>query len=170
MNYINAGKRDILIFPQFKEIDKIQAIRNKYDELANIIPPHITLAFPFALPISNKELENQLKSVLNKYNKINIKCHGITFVKDEAINKYYIFLNIKQGNEIIKLIHNDIYEQVLKIPKPINYIPHITLGCIDKIDQNIKLDEAFQTEVDSVIVESIGKNEESIMEFKVDLK
>ena len=36
MNYINKGKRDILIFPKFKNIDKIQEIRKKYDELAEI--------------------------------------------------------------------------------------------------------------------------------------
>ena len=47
MNYINKGKRDILIFPKFKNIDKIQEIREKYDELAEILPAHITLAFPF---------------------------------------------------------------------------------------------------------------------------
>ena len=67
MNYINAGKRDILIFPSFKGIEKIQTIRNKYDELANIIPPHITLAFPFDLPISNEKLKEELVQILRKY-------------------------------------------------------------------------------------------------------
>ncbi len=132
MNYINAGKRDILIFPKFKEIEKIQAIRNKYDELANIIPPHITIAFPFNLSISNEELKEQLKQILCRY-------------------------------------HNDIYEKVLKIPSPSNYIPHITLGTIDEIDTNIDLKETFETTVDNVIVECIGENEESIIEFKIEL-
>lgn len=85
MNYINAGKRDILIFPKFKEIEKIQEIRNRYDELASIIPPHITL------------------------------------------------------------------------------------GTIDEIDANIDLKETFETIVDNIIVESIGENEESIIEFKIEL-
>ena len=55
MNYINKGKRDILIFPKFDNIEEIQKIRKKYDELYSIIPPHITLAFPFksALQINN---------------------------------------------------------------------------------------------------------------------
>ena len=35
MNYINKGKRDILIFPKFNNINKIQSIREKYDELFN---------------------------------------------------------------------------------------------------------------------------------------
>ena len=53
MNYINKGKRAILIFPKFKNIDKIQEIRKKYDELAEILLAHITLAFPFENVISN---------------------------------------------------------------------------------------------------------------------
>lgn len=39
----NQNKRSILIFPKFKNINKIQSIRNKYDRLANFISPHITL-------------------------------------------------------------------------------------------------------------------------------
>ncbi len=169
MNYINAGKRDILIFPKFKEIEKIQAIRNKYDELANIIPPHITLAFPFNLSISNEELKEQLEQILCRYGKVDIACKGISFLKDEKINKYYIFLNIIEGIKTINDIHNDIYEKVLKIPSPSNYIPHITLGTIDEIDTNIDLEETFETTVDNVIVEYIGESEESIIEFKIEL-
>lgn len=43
MNYINKGKRDILIFPKFENVKKIQNIRKKYDELYDLIEPHITL-------------------------------------------------------------------------------------------------------------------------------
>lgn len=53
MNDINKGKRDILIFPKFKNIDKIQEIREKYDELAEILPAHITIVFLFENEISN---------------------------------------------------------------------------------------------------------------------
>ena len=60
MNYVNKGKRDILIFPKFKNIEKIQLIREKYDELAQILPPHITLAFPFESDISNEKLKEEI--------------------------------------------------------------------------------------------------------------
>ena len=59
--YINKGKRDILIFPKFKNINKIQELRNKYDPLANLIAPHITIVFPFSDNISNEELIKRLK-------------------------------------------------------------------------------------------------------------
>lgn len=41
--FINKGKRDILIFPKFENINRIQEYRNKYDPLTNLIAPHITL-------------------------------------------------------------------------------------------------------------------------------
>ena len=63
MNYINKGKRDILIFPKFKNINNIQEIRKKYDELFDKIMPHITLAFPFDKDISNEQLKYQLKKI-----------------------------------------------------------------------------------------------------------
>lgn len=39
----NIGKRDILIFPKFQNLYLIQEIRKKYDRLANLVEPHITL-------------------------------------------------------------------------------------------------------------------------------
>ena len=53
--YNNIGKRDILIFPKFNNMDIINNIRNKYDRLANLINPHITLAFPFKIEMSDEE-------------------------------------------------------------------------------------------------------------------
>ena len=76
MNYINEGKRDILIIPKFDNIHKIQMIREKYDELFDIIEPHITLAFPFRSNISNEELKhtnlkiNSLMSNFSYHSKI----------------------------------------------------------------------------------------------------
>ena len=85
MNYINEGKRDILIIPKFNNIYKIQMIREKYDELFDIIEPHITL------------------------------------------------------------------------------------GTTNNANEKIELNEEFETIVESIVVEQIGKNEESIIKFKINL-
>lgn len=37
MNYINEGKRDILIFPKFNNINKIQKVREQYDEFETMV-------------------------------------------------------------------------------------------------------------------------------------
>lgn len=48
--------RTIIIFPEFENIDIINNIRKKYDPLADLILPHITLVFPFDSEMSNEKL------------------------------------------------------------------------------------------------------------------
>ncbi len=169
MNYINKGKRDIIIFPQFDNIDKIQNIRNRYDELSQILPPHITLAFPFKIDLKSDEMRIKLSDICKKYNRFKIKCKGISFIKDEKINKYYIFLNIVEGNDIIRNISIDIYNKLLNKDLAYNYIPHITLGSVDEI-VNLDLNDCFETEICKIAVETIGNNEKSFIDFYVTLE
>ena len=171
MNYINRGKRDILIIPKFNNIHKIQMIREKYDELFDKIEPHITLAFPFRSNISNEKLKQQLTDIIRDNNPFRIKCKGVTLRKDKRINTYYIFLNIVEGKEIINEINHKIYENILRDVdlKKYNYEPHITLGTTNNPNEKIELNEEFETIVDSIVVEQIGKNEKSILEFMINL-
>lgn len=171
MNYMNNGKRDILIIPQFNNINKIQSIRKKYDELFNIIMPHITLAFPFKNDISNEQLKQELLDITRNIKPFKIKCKGVTLRKDEKINTYYIFLNVVEGKEIINEINYKIYQNILKDIdiKKYNYDPHITLGNTNNANEKIELNDEFETMVNSIVVESIGENEKSIMEFEIKL-
>lgn len=105
---MNKGKRDILIFPKFKNINIIQELRNKYDPLANLIAPHITIAYPFSDNISNKELIKKLTNLLKNFNPFTIIFKGISLSKDN-----YIFLNCIQGNQEIIELHNEIYKQII---------------------------------------------------------
>ena len=171
MNYINEGKRDILIIPKFSNIKTIQEIRRKYDELFNVIAPHITLAFPFKREISNEELKKKLLNITRDIKPFRIRCKGITLKKDEKVNTYYIFLNIVDGKEIISQINQKIYQNILNDIdiKKYNYEPHITLGNTNNINEKVELNEEFETIVNSIVVERIGKNEESIIEFVITL-
>lgn len=171
MNYKNNGKRDILIIPQFNNINKIQSIRKKYDELFNIIMPHITLAFPFKSDISNEQLKQKLLDITRNIKPFKIKCKGVTLRKDEKINTYYIFLNIVKGKEKINEINYKIYQNILKDIdiKKYNYTPHITLGNTNNANEKIELNDEFETMVNSIVVESIGENEKSIIEFEIKL-
>ena len=113
MKYINKGKRDILIFPQFTNIEKIENIRKQYDELYKILPPHITLAFPFESSMSNEELKDRLMQALKSVKPFEIVMSGVSLHKDENIKTNYIFLNVVSGVKKIKILHNEIYEKVL---------------------------------------------------------
>lgn len=171
MNYINKGKRDILIIPKFNNVNRIQSIREKYDELFNIIEPHITLAFPFKRNISNEQLNAQLIDITKNIKPFSIKCKGITLRKDERVNTYYIFLNLVEGKEIISEINYKIYKNILNDIdiKGYDYEPHITLGNTNNPNEKIELNEEFEAIINSIVVERIGENEESIIEFEISL-
>ena len=162
--YINKGKRDILIFPKFKNLSKIQEIRNKYDPLANLVAPHITIAFPFSDNMSNEELIRKLSKLLEDFKPFTVVFRGISLSKDN-----YIFLNCIYGNRKITQLHDKLYEHMLlsHLKDSTKYIPHITLGKANSI-QNIDLSDCeFKTVVDEVAIELIGENEESIIIAKI---
>ena len=169
MKYINKGKMDILIFPQFTNIEKIENIRKQYDELYKILPPHITLAFPFESSMSNDELKDRLMQVLKSVEPFEIVMSGVSLHKDENIKTNYIFLNVVSDVKEIQILHNEIYEKVLNQKMSFEYIPHITLGITENDQIEFEVNDEFKTIVTKVSVEEIGENEKSNVLFEVDL-
>lgn len=157
---MNEGKRDVLIFPKFKNIDKLQDIRIKYDSLANIVPPHITLAFPFWDNISNEDLSRKIKEIACNIKPFQVIFKGITLSKDN-----YIFLNCKSGCEEIIKLHDNIYKNILNNHNSakIKYIPHITLGKAKELGELQDFNYTFTTVIDEIVIELIGEKEESIV-------
>lgn len=158
--YNNIGKRDILIFPKFNNMDIINNIRNKYDRLANKIEPHITLAFPFKDDMSNEDLINKLSELLKNYSSFEVTFKGVSLSDDN-----YIFLNCTKGNSILIDLHDEIYNKLIPnyLNKSIKYIPHITLGQANNLEDFSNFNYEFTTIVDEICVELIGEDEESII-------
>lgn len=158
--YNNIGKRDILIFPKFDNIELIKTVRKSYDRLADSVEPHITLAFPFSDSMSDDELINRLCILLRNFSAFSVTFKGVSLSDDN-----YIFLNCIDGYERIVELHDEIYKDI--IPEHFNasikYIPHITLGQAENIDDLKDFNYEFSTIVDTVSVELIGEHEESIV-------
>lgn len=131
-----------------------------YDSLYGIIPPHITLAFPFKDDISNEDLVLKLSDILKNVNPFFVNFKGISFSDDD-----YIFLNCIKGNDELVFLHDNIYKYILPNHKSnkYTYVPHITLG--KSTDHNLFVDfnYEFTCLIDEVSVELIGENEESII-------
>ena len=164
--YNNIGKRDILIFPKFDNMDIINKVRNKYDRLANLVNPHITLVFPFKDEISNDELITKLSSLLKNYSPFKVTFKGVSLSDDN-----YILLNCIDGNKEILKLHDAIYEKVLPnhYNKSIPYIPHITLGQADNLKDFSDFNYEFSTIIDEISLELIGENEDSIIIKNINL-
>ena len=165
--YNTIGKRDILIFPKFDNMDKLQEIRQKYDRLADKVCPHITLAFPFSDSISDEELTSKLSDLLSNWSPFKVEFKGVSLSDDG-----YIFLDCVKGFEEIIKLHDEIYEKILPshYKKSIKYVPHITLGQADSLEGFEDFNFSFSCMVKEVSLELIGKNEESIIIQNISLK
>ncbi|WP_312831849.1 2'-5' RNA ligase family protein [Sedimentibacter saalensis] len=161
--------RTIMIFPEFENIDVINDIRKKYDPLADLVLPHITLVFPFDSELTNEELNLHLKECLSDIQPFKMELEGFS----KQINNYgnYLLLNVVQGIDEIKNIHDRLYKGRLKqFDAGYDYVPHMTVGNLSSIDllnkafdDLNKCNDIFSTVVKKISVEMIGDNEESII-------
>lgn len=69
--------RTIMIFTEFENIDVINDIRRKYDPLADLVLPHITLVFPFDSELTDEELHGNLEKCLKGVGAVSMKNNGI---------------------------------------------------------------------------------------------
>ena len=169
MAFDNSDKRDVLILVNFTNIEKIKEIQKKYYDIADKVEPHIAVTFPFDSDISDEELYEKLCKVAAKYKPFKITCHGVSIPSGES---NYRFLNVLENKDIIKSLSDDIYKNI--IPEHLayrdkyNYVPHISLAN-KPLDEEIILDDTFEMTVDSLYVERIGSNDESIKLYDIKL-
>ncbi|MDP4147682.1 MAG: 2'-5' RNA ligase family protein [Bacillota bacterium] len=163
------NSRTIMIFPEFENVNVINDIRKKYDSLADLVLPHITLVFPFDSDMTNEELNIHLKEILSYVLSFKIELEGFSKQQDRYGN--YLFLNVGQGMDVIKSIHDVLYKDKLKkFDAGYDYVPHMTVGkvfsveLIDKAFDDVnKCKDKFSTVVKKISVEMIGEHEESII-------
>jgi 2'-5' RNA ligase len=167
--------RTIMIFPEFKNIDVINNIRKKYDPLADLVLPHITLVFPFDSELTNEELNLYLKECLRDIHQFKVELEGFSKQQDRYGN--YLFLNVAQGMDVIKNIQSILYKDKLKqFDAGYDYVPHMTVGkvssmeLLDKAFDDVnKCNDKFSTVVKKISVEMIGEHEESIIVIEYEL-
>ncbi len=162
-------ERTIMIFPRFDNMDIINSIRSKYDPLADLVMPHITIVFPFLSKMSNEDISTILNRELMDISPFELVLEG--FSKQENPYGNYLFLNVTKGEKIIQEIHQRLYKNEFKIfDIGLNYKPHLTVGkFLDKdllnrayADVN-SINSKFITIVDRICVEEIGEDEKSII-------
>ena len=164
--------RTVMIFPEFENMYVIDPVRNRYDPLAKLVRPHITIVF-FR---SNEELFAVLDRRLAGTGPFDIELQG--FTKYTGPDGNYLLLNMTKGAEEIMKIHDELYRNEFKpFDKGLEYMPHITVG---KLETEAALDDAYSTvkykrdvfacKVNKISVEMIGEHEESIIILEKELK
>ncbi|HGP3674191.1 TPA: 2'-5' RNA ligase family protein [Bacillus pacificus] len=166
--------RTILFFLNNMSIDKIENIRQKHDPLFEVIPPHITIVFPFKSNISSDALKSHILNLSKGVGKIEVEfANLITNVGN------YLFLEVEGGKEQIEELHDLLYTEPLTqfLKEDIPYIPHVTVGRKESAELAAEVakdipsfPQKLQCVIDRISVERIGENGESIIEFEVPLQ
>ena len=175
----NIKRRTIMIFPEFDNISVIDEIREKYDPLAHHVGPHLTLVFTFESDLTSIELKGHLEKVLKDISPFRLTMDNI--IKIDNPLGMYLFLILKEGTADMKKLSSKLYTGVLQPYKAewLNdetFLPHMTLGtftskdALEKAFEDVSgIKETFTTIVNKVSVEIIADNEDSIIDFEVDL-
>ena len=167
--------RTILIFPEFDNIEVIDRMRDRYDPLAHLIRPHITLVFPFESSVSNEALAQILDRTLEGIHPFTLCIRGVSKRVDMFGNA--LMLDVTEGKDILCRIHDGFYARDFReFDKGIPYDPHITVGnfttpeALDAAFETIRdLPDVFSTIIRRVSVEMIGPNDESIIVLEREL-
>lgn len=166
-------ERAIHMYPNLSSFEAIQSYRKACDPLADKIPPHITLVFPFEDEATNEEVSALCSRVAQQFEEFDV-----TFSTPKTKEGEQAWIEVKEGKDNVERIHRELYSSFLAPHLRPNspYIPHVTIGSrTEQIhDLRSKLSatdfEATTFRLDHLILEEISENEESITLKKIKLK
>ena len=118
-------RRVIVIFPAIPETSPIHELRRRFDPLATLVPPHITLVFPFESDLDKKEIEDHVRESTANMRPFPVLLQQVTGHEGE-----YLFLNVKQGNDRLIALHDSLYDGPLAdyLSYDQTFVPHMTVG------------------------------------------
>ncbi|MBN2794016.1 MAG: 2'-5' RNA ligase family protein [Clostridia bacterium] len=109
-----------------------------YDPLYQLIPPHLTLVFPFESDITLDALKNHMA-------KVKMKTFEAKIYEFKVVDQY-IFAVVSDQESSIKSLHHQLYTGILEPFMNPNYfaeyLPHITIGRFKSHEEAL---EAFKT-------------------------
>jgi len=105
----------------------------KHDPQVALIEPHITLMFPVSESIGEDHLVHHLESVLRNWQSFPVHMQGCQISSDD-----YLFLLIQEGKTNVIGLHDKVYTGILADywRKDIPFVPHLTLGVLNKKSTN----------------------------------
>lgn len=113
--------------------------------------------------------------MVHQTHRMSLILQGISRQKDIYGN--YIFLNVKSGSQELLKLHNSLYRNVFGGQYNKIYVPHMTVGKLDTAEKMEEvycvlkdMDTVFETTVDKISVEKIGKHGVSIIIIEKEFK
>ena len=116
-------RRAIVIFPT-GDLSAVEAFRQSCDPLAASVRAHITLAYPFDDPAPADAFAASLEPLATSVRPFAVVLRRLVVVDDQ-----YLFLLADGGAEEIQKLHDAIYAGPLDgLPRPTDFVPHMTIG------------------------------------------
>jgi 2'-5' RNA ligase len=165
--------RVLVIFPELEDRSAIDDFRARFDPLAQLIPPHLTLVFPFEADLTTLAIRNHLRQSTMGMGPFPVRLQGVTGSGNE-----YLFLNVKRGNDQIVELHDRLYTGPLQryLRRDLTFTPHLTIGRVrDAASWRAALaaaerfTDSWETVVDELAVYTIHPDGTREVELRVPL-
>jgi 2'-5' RNA ligase len=151
-------KRVIVAFPRFEApdgVERLSELRSRFDPLASLVAPHLTLVFPFEDGIGDRDLADHVEGAVAGARAFPIVLRGVTAHEGE-----YLFLNVRRGNDELIGLHDVLYTGPLArhLARTHTFVPHLTVGRVPTaalaaaLDATAGVTEPFVAVVDAVSV------------------
>lgn len=163
-------KRVILVEPEIDDSEGIIKIFNKFNLDSKFVNLHISLVFPFDSNLETDKMSSIFKNVLSKYKSLNVRLRGLTVSHEK--NDNFLFLNVDENRDILKQMSKDLYDSLGDCTKlKGKYIPHITLGKSEAIDEIQKmyrlasdlLEEDYSATINTIYCKKFVTNQNSML-------
>jgi 2'-5' RNA ligase len=119
-------------------ITAVEPYRQKFDSLANVMPPHITIVTPFEYTESPELLHDHIRDVSDTHAPIKVSLAGWDTSKQE---EYQLRLPLITGRSEFTELHNELLTGPLSqaVQADIDYWPHVTFG---RFSEEAELEQA----------------------------
>lgn len=118
-------RRAIVWFPPFPLDAPIEAFRRRHDPLADALPAHVTLVFPFPTNLTVTQIGSHIRRIVGNWPAL-----PVTFRDVESIVDEFVVLMLRERSDAMIALHDKLYRGILKshLREDIPYQPHVTLG------------------------------------------
>lgn len=115
----------IVALPTLDAAEQIEAIRRRFDPLANVLDAHITLVFPFKSAEGAEVLRGHLCATVG-----DAAPFALELAPPSVEDGGYLSLNVTHGTQHCVQLHDSLYSGILAphLSPRHTYRPHVTLG------------------------------------------
>jgi 2'-5' RNA ligase len=159
-------QRCIFLVPETDRLERIQRLRSRHDPLADAVPPHLTVVFPFTIDWPPERLAALLDG--------QAKALPIPFAFGEPVERDgWMYFPLTRGAAQVAALHTALYALLpprLRSDRP--FVPHVTFGQRSGRPARDALREAAEVlpcmgTLRRMVLERIGRQGLSILEHEV---